>query len=102
MNSRYLTTAMMAITLTIDIGTAMASDDHNEARRLKDAGKIFPLEQIIKKARQQHQGRIIEIELEHEKGRYIYELELLDKNGTVWEFEFDASNGELIKKEKDD
>ncbi len=102
MKYRYLTTAMMAITLTIGIGAAAASDDHNEARRLKDAGKIIPLEQIINKARQLHQGRIIEIELEHEEGRYIYELELLDKNGTVWEFEFDASSGELIKKEKDD
>lgn len=90
------------IVTALGFGSAIGSDDHDEALKLKEAGEILPLEKIIEKARQHHQGRIIETELEREDGRYIYELELLDENGEVWEFGFDAKTGELIKQEKDD
>ncbi len=38
------------------------------------------------------------MELEHKQGRLVYELELLDEQGRVWEFYFDAASGEMIKK----
>jgi len=82
--------------------SAFADSDHNKARKLKEAGEILPLEQVIAKARQQRNGHILEIELELEDGRYIYELEMLDDNGTIWELEYDAKSGELITHKKDD
>jgi len=69
---------------------------------LKQSGKIIPLEDLIKQVRRDYPGRIIEIELEDEDGRYVYELELVDENGVVWELEVDASTGQVLKYEQDD
>ena len=79
-----------------------ADEDHEQARRLKELGKILPLEQIIKAAQVEHPGRVIEVDLEKEDGRHIYEVELLDAHGEVWELQFDAASGKLIKRERED
>ena len=73
-----------------------------EARELVRRGEIVPLEQLIRQANQHVPGRVIEAELERDDGRLVYELELLDEHGQVWEFVFDAHNGKLLKKERED
>jgi uncharacterized membrane protein YkoI len=80
---------------------AMASDDHDEARRLQQAGDILPLETIIEKAQAIHPGRLLEVELESEHDRYYYEIELLDDKGRVWEMKLDSQTGQLITQEED-
>jgi uncharacterized membrane protein YkoI len=68
----------------------------------QQAGDILTLEQILELARQQHPGRVLETELERKGERYIYEVELLDDSGEVWEMKFDASTGKLLKEEQED
>jgi uncharacterized membrane protein YkoI len=75
---------------------------HSEARALREAGKILPLEEIIEKAKRFKPGKVIDTELEKDDGIYVYEIEVLDDRGWVWEMEFDASTGELLKLELDD
>lgn len=89
---------------TADAGRQGHDSDHEqeEVRSLTQQGDILPLEQVLQAARQQHAGRILETELERDDGRYIYEVELLDDSGEVWEMEFDAATGELLKKERED
>jgi uncharacterized membrane protein YkoI len=81
---------------------ASADEGHEQARRLKEAGEILPLQQIIKKAQAEHPGRVIEVELGNEDGQHVYEVELLDTNGEVWELLLDAATGKLIKHERED
>lgn len=76
--------------------------EQEEVRSLTQQGDILPLEQILEAARQRHAGKILETELEREDDRYIYEIELLDEGGAVWEMEFDATTGELLKQEQED
>ena len=76
--------------------------DHEEARKLMEAGKILPVEAILEKAEAEHAGRVIEIELNHKWRGYVYEIEILDGKGIVWEMKFDAQSGELIKQKKED
>jgi uncharacterized membrane protein YkoI len=83
-------------------GTVSADDDHLEARRLVEEGSIQPLEGILEQVRELHPGRILEVELEKEHGLYIYEIEVLDNEGRVWEMEIDAENGEILKTELED
>ncbi len=80
----------------------LSDEDHQQARRLKEQGEILPLEDIIKAAKARQPGRVIEVELEDEDGRHVYEVELLDARGEVWELYFDAATGELIKHERED
>ena len=73
-----------------------------EAIDLGKSGEIIPLEQLLSEVQKSHPGRVIEVEFETKYGRRVYELELLDSTGQVWELYFDAHTGELIKKSKDD
>lgn len=79
-----------------------ADMDAGKARSLKEAGDIMSLEDLLAKVRKDNPGRVIEIELDEENGRYVYELELVDDQGKVWELELDAKNGELLKREQED
>ncbi len=88
--------------MTLLIGAALADDDHLEARRLVEEGAIQPLEKILEQVREKQPGRILEVELEQDDGCYIYEIELLDEEGVVWELVIDAQNGELLKTEQEE
>jgi uncharacterized membrane protein YkoI len=79
---------------------ALAADvGQHEARRLRDTGTIMSLEAIMEAALALNPGRVLDTELEHEDGRYIYELEVLDAGGNVYELELDAATGELLERE---
>lgn len=92
----------LSVVLLMVLFDAIADDDHLDARRLKQAGQILPLEAILKTVSRQYPGRVLEVELERESGGYIYEIEILDPSGEVWEVEIDAVNGRLLKSERED
>ena len=74
----------------------LADDDHIEARRLLDSGEILPLEVILKNVKQTHPGKILEVELDIEDGRIVYEVEILGKDGVVKEVYINAITGEVL------
>jgi len=79
-----------------------ADDDHIRARELSQRGEILSLEKISDLAKAVRPGKLIDIDLERKREQWIYEVELLDDRGRVWEMKFDARNGELLKLEQDD
>lgn len=93
--------ALIVLILILFDRAGFADDDHDRAKRLKEAGEILPLERIVEMAKKDHPGRLLEAELEEKKGRFIYELELLDKEGIVWELKYDAKSGELLKEKRE-
>lgn len=78
----------------------LASDDHEEARAHLERGAVMPLAQLL-----QRPGivgmNVLEAELEHEHGRLVYELELLDADGRVQKRYFDAASGEPLAGKRD-
>jgi len=79
----------------------LAKLDAQEARELKQSGQIMPLEQLITRVNKDYPGQIIEIELDEEKDRYVYDIELVDEEGVVIELKIDASTGEVLRYKKD-
>ncbi len=79
-----------------------ADDSHLEARELAREGRILPLEEILTRIERDYPGDILEVEFERKKHRLIYEIELLDTRGTVWELKVDAVNGDILKQELED
>ena len=77
-------------------------DDHVNARKLRESGEIMPFEKIIERARAEKPGEVLETELDREHGRYVYEVEIVDEAGQVWEIKLDAKTGKLMKMERDD
>jgi uncharacterized membrane protein YkoI len=81
---------------------AFTDSDYDRAQQLREAGEILPLETILQKLHTSHPGKVLEVELENEHGQVIYEIEILDDNGKVWEIKVNAKTGERLQKVKDD
>jgi uncharacterized membrane protein YkoI len=81
---------------------AFADEDHMAARKLRESGKILSLENIAERARNHKAGEVLETELELKHGHYVYEVEILDAGGNVWELKLDAGTGDLITMKRDD
>ena len=78
-----------------------ADDDHERARQLRQRGEVLPLTEVIERLQQRQPGRVLEVELEREQGRWVYEIEMLAEDGAVWEYQLDAASGELLERERD-
>ena len=84
-------------------GAAMGEDvGHDDALRLKQKGEILPLERILEQVRSIHPGRIIEVELEKKGGRFIYEIELIDDEGSYWEIKVNAQDATVVSDKQED
>jgi uncharacterized membrane protein YkoI len=92
----------LAMALLLTTANAMADDEQDVARELVKHGEILPLEKILEQARQIHPGRILEAEMDHHGTDYIYEIEILDAQGRVWELKINARDGKVINKERED
>jgi uncharacterized membrane protein YkoI len=51
---------------------------------------------MLENVRQSYPGKILEVELEKEHGRLIYEVEILSKDGVVTEVYIDARTGKFL------
>jgi uncharacterized membrane protein YkoI len=94
--------AALAGTATLSLFPAQADEGPAVARRLSEAGVILPLEKIVAAARKIKPGEVLESELERKGKDYVYEIEILDVRGQVWEVKLDAKSARLIKLESED
>ena len=93
----------LALILSLIASPALADgDDHDRARRALEAGEIRPLAEILAVAEARRPGRVIELELERDDGRWIYELELVTPEGRLFEMEIDAASGTVLEVEQED
>lgn len=97
--SRLILAALVLVT-----GAAMAAEVSREtARELRNAGVILALESILDKVRERYpEARLLEAELEKDDGIYIYELEILTREGRVRGLEVDASSARIIDDDEED
>ena len=93
---------LVGLGLLCATGVALADRrDHDDARALREQGAIVPLEEVLRAATAQHPGRVVEVELERKGEAYVYEIELLDAAGEVWELKYDARTGVLLGEESE-
>ena len=100
--SNWILSLFLLLLMLSSITGSLADDDHMEARRLVETGSILPFEQILDTVQKRWRGRILEVELERKWGAYVYEIELLDEQGSVWEMKIDAATGKFLKTEQED
>ncbi|MES9868640.1 MAG: PepSY domain-containing protein [Sedimenticola sp.] len=92
--------SIILISVAVLSGAVLGGDDyydHMQIRQLVEEGKLIPLEEILQKVGSGERVNILEVEIEREDGRYIYEIEMLGKDGRVWEMEIDAVTGETVE-----
>lgn len=81
------------------VGVAVADTQGKQA--LTQAPTISMI-QAIEIANTQVPGIVLEAELENEDGTQIYEIEIINAQGTEMEIEINADSGEVLLVEEDD
>jgi uncharacterized membrane protein YkoI len=76
--------------------------DQDEARELVQRGEMLPLTELLERHADRTAGHLLDVDLEREHGRLVYEIEVLGSDGRVREFELDARDGRLLKEELED
>ena len=93
---------LLLFVLLFGARAAFAEEDHETARRAVERGELLPLSQILAAAEKRYPGRVVEVDLDREDGRYFYEIEVLLQDGRVIELTYDGRTGELLETEIDD
>jgi hypothetical protein len=73
------------------------SPDHERARAAVEAGQVLPLPTLLERLRRTHPGQVLELELEREDGRWIYEVKLLQANGQLLKLDVDAATAQVLQ-----
>lgn len=71
--------------------------DHDRARAAVQAGEVLPLATLLERLQRSHPGQVMELELEREDGRWIYEIKLLQADGQLLKLELDARTAQVLK-----
>lgn len=71
--------------------------DHEQARAALARGEIRPLAEILTEVEKRWVGQVIETELEHDDGRWVYDLRMLPPSGRIYRLKLDAATGHLLK-----
>ncbi len=77
--------------------TSFADSDHERARKAVQSGQILPLQEILQKVSKDHPGQVLEVELDQEKGGWVYEIKQLTSAGSIVKLEVDAKTGQVLK-----
>lgn len=91
--------AMVTLLGALAFPCAWASDqhDHERARAAVQAGEVMPLPALLERVQRVHPGQVLELELEREGGRWIYEVKLLQAGGQLIKLELDAKTGQVLR-----
>lgn len=93
--------AFIAVFITalavLPAGVAADEPDHERARRALERGEVLPLQTILTRIAREYPGDVVEVELEREDGRWVYEIELIGERGRLTKLDVDARDGSVIK-----
>lgn len=97
------TPVLMAAALASWTPPGHAGDsDHELARRALQQGQVLPLRTVLDQVERDYQGQVIKVEFEHDDGRYIYEIRLLQSGGRVAKLKVDARDGKVFSVKRKD
>jgi Peptidase propeptide and YPEB domain len=79
---------------------ALADSEQDRARAAVQAGKVLPLKAVLERLEREHPGQVLEVELEQDDGRWIYEIKLLQSGGRLVKLELDAASGAVLQRKE--
>lgn len=99
---RSSTLSLFAVLLSFALGSAsaLADNDQDRARAAVQAGKVLPLKTLLERLERDHPGQVLEVELEQEGGRWIYEIRLLEPGGRLVKLELDAATAKVLRRKE--
>lgn len=70
-----------------------------DVMQLVKEGKLLSSETLLKRYAERLDGRLLDIKAEREKGRVVYEFEIMRADSVIYEIEIDAATGEWLEEE---
>lgn len=95
-------TSLLLIGLAQPSAWGSDSRDHERARAAVEAGQVLPLPTLLERLRRTHPGQVLELELERDDGRWIYEIKLLQANGQLLKLDVDAATAQVLQVKRKD
>lgn len=102
MKTLFLFLALVVGTTSPAVATADRDPDSETVREWVREGRVLPLEELMARHSGRVAGRLLDLEVEREHGRIVYELEVMDEDGRVREIHLDAQSGEWLGEELED
>jgi hypothetical protein len=81
---------------------AWAGGDHDRARQAVQSGQVLPLPSVLEQLAREVPGQVLEVELEQDDGRWIYEIKLLQAGGQLVKLKVDAQNAAVMRRRNRD
>ena len=108
MNKLTKTVSATAIALTItgaSIAVLANQKDHRDCdsdeAKLVQSAKLN-IDQAMAIALADRPGKVIEAEIESDDGKTVWEIELVDNQNHIYEYDIDANNGAILESERKD
>ncbi|PJI98007.1 peptidase YpeB-like protein [Acidovorax sp. 69] len=76
---------------------AGGKDDHDRARQAVQAGQVLPLPVVLQRLQSEVPGQVLDVELEQERGMWVYEIKLLTPAGQLTKVKLDARTAEVLR-----
>jgi len=103
--SKPICSLLLLLSLSCIVPAVLADGehDHDRARAVMVmlAGEVLPLSTILERVAREQPGQVLEVELERDDGRWIYELKLLQGEGKLVKLKVDARDGAVLRKKSD-
>lgn len=81
---------------------AWADSDHDRARQAVQSGQVLPLPTVLEQLAREVPGQVLEVELEQDDGRWIYEIKLLQAGGQLVKLKVDAQSAAVLRRRNRD
>jgi uncharacterized membrane protein YkoI len=97
--TRLVAAQLAALAATLMVAMPAAADsrrDHERARAAVEAGEVMPLAKVLERLATTHPGQVLEVELERDDGRWLYEVRLLHRDGRLMKLELDARTAKVL------
>lgn len=98
---RLIAICSLAFYLLVATAAGRADNGEQGAQEALETGEIVPLQRILAKLREDFDGHVLKVDLEHEddtaEREWVYEVKILTPEGNVLKLEYDAKSMELLE-----
>ncbi len=102
LNMRTLSTLSGAVLLATVAGPSLADISFTKAEKMRATGEAISTDKVIEIVTKARPGEVTDLELDSERGRLVYEVEVRDEQFREWDLELDAKTGEILTENSDD
>nr|CCD32092.1 Conserved hypothetical protein [Methylocystis sp. SC2] len=74
-----------------------SGNDHDIALRAFEHGEVLPLESVLSEVRKAVRGEVVGIELEQERGNWVYQIKVIAPGSSMVEMHVDARTARIFE-----